>query len=89
MHSYEQPAASVNTTVHNGQFRNAFHQAPLWSRFVNLTQQHRDLDCTISALVDSGDELLVARLKKRKLRLKDEIECVAADLRASAAAAAF
>jgi hypothetical protein len=64
----------------------SFTETPLWSRFVNLTQQHRDLDCTISALSDSGDELLLARLKKRKLRLKDEIELVAADLRAVAAA---
>jgi hypothetical protein len=85
MHSYEsQTATAQDGTVNSG---TPFIETPLWSRFVNLTQQHRDLDCTILALTDSGDDLLVARLKKRKLRLKDEIECVAANLRVSAAAA--
>lgn len=45
------------------------------ARYVDLTQQHHDLDYMINALSDSAgcDELLVARLKKRKLYLKDEI----------------
>jgi hypothetical protein len=82
MHSQEQPASSgPRTTVVP---ETSFTETPLWSRFINLTQQHRDLDCTILALSDNGDELMLARLKKRKLRLKDEIERVAADLRASA-----
>ncbi|KAK0345069.1 hypothetical protein LTR94_012368 [Friedmanniomyces endolithicus] len=34
-----------------------------------LRVEHRDLDAAIAALVDGG----VARLKKRKLRLRDEI----------------
>ena len=40
-----------------------------------LKVEHRDLDAAIAALVDSGspDQLLTARLKKRKLRLRDEI----------------
>jgi len=83
MQSQEHPAVA-------GQYATAsetsFTETPLWSRFINLTQQHRDLDCTISALADTGDELMVARLKKRKLRLKDEIERVAANLRVSVAA---
>jgi hypothetical protein len=84
MHSQEHPvfAGQPTTTA----VETHFTETPLWSRYINLTQQHRDLDCTISALLDSSDELLVARLKKRKLRLKDEIESVATDLRLSAAA---
>lgn len=37
--------------------------------------EHRDLDFAIDALIarDVGDQLQVARLKKRKLRLRDEI----------------
>lgn len=37
--------------------------------------EHRDLDAAIEALALSGlpDQLQVARLKKRKLRLRDEI----------------
>lgn len=40
-----------------------------------LRQEHRDLDSAIAALIESGssDQLQLARLKKRKLRLKDEI----------------
>ena len=40
-----------------------------------LRVEHRDLDTAIAALVDSGggDQMQSARLKKRKLRLRDEI----------------
>jgi hypothetical protein len=40
-----------------------------------LRIEHRDLDGAISALVESGsgDQMQVARLKKRKLRLRDEM----------------
>lgn len=40
-----------------------------------LKSEHRDLDAAIAALTDSGsgDQLQIARLKKRKLRLKDQI----------------
>ena len=40
-----------------------------------LRIEHRDLDSAINALVHGGggDQMQVARLKKRKLRLKDEI----------------
>jgi hypothetical protein len=40
-----------------------------------LRQEHRDLDAAISALSLAGapDQLQLARLKKRKLRLRDEI----------------
>lgn len=47
-------------------------------RLENLLVEHRDLDSAISALIESGstDMVQVARLKKRKLRLKDEIMAV-------------
>ena len=83
MQSQEHPAIAGHYATAS---EASFTETPLWSHFINLTQQHRDLDCTISALIDTSDELLLARLKKRKLRLKDEIERVAADLRASVAA---
>ncbi|MEO5612664.1 MAG: DUF465 domain-containing protein [Sphingomicrobium sp.] len=41
-----------------------------------LKAEHRALDDEIAALIADGavDQLEIARLKKRKLRLKDEIE---------------
>lgn len=40
-----------------------------------LRIEHRDLDGAIAALVEagSGDQMQIARLKKRKLRLRDEM----------------
>ena len=40
-----------------------------------LRTEHRDLDSAIAALFETGstDQLQIARLKKRKLRLRDEI----------------
>ncbi len=40
-----------------------------------LRIEHRDLDSAINALVigGNGDQLQLARFKKRKLRLRDEI----------------
>tara|TARA_R110000851_G_scaffold316556_1_gene479746 strand:+ start:424 stop:627 length:204 start_codon:yes stop_codon:yes gene_type:complete len=40
-----------------------------------LKVEHRDLDEAIVALIDAGnpDQLRVARLKKRKLQLRDRI----------------
>ena len=40
-----------------------------------LRQEHRDLDTAIMALIEGGarDQLQLARLKKRKLLLRDEI----------------
>ena len=39
-----------------------------------LRQEHRDLDLAISELVEKGiDQLVVKRLKKKKLLLKDQI----------------
>jgi len=40
-----------------------------------LCEEHRDLDAAIAAMIDSGvrDQLILTRLKKRKLQLKDQI----------------
>jgi hypothetical protein len=44
-----------------------------------LRVEHRDLDAAIDALTtaDGKDQLQIARLKKRKLRLKDQIAMIA------------
>ena len=44
-----------------------------------LKAEHRELDEQIAALSaePTGDQLEIARLKKRKLRLKDQIEQIA------------
>lgn len=53
-------------------------EAVLQARLEHLRQEHRDLDDAIRALIDgtSTDQLQLARLKKRKLRLRDEIAMV-------------
>jgi hypothetical protein len=45
------------------------------ARLVRLRTEHRDLDAAIEALraTAAPDQLQIARLKKRKLRLRDEI----------------
>ena len=47
-------------------------------RLAALRIEHRDLDAAIAALSASGsqDQLQIARLKKRKLRLKDQIAII-------------
>jgi hypothetical protein len=44
-------------------------------RLAHMRTEHRDLDAAIAALstAGAGDQLQLARLKKRKLRLKDQI----------------
>lgn len=44
-------------------------------RLEALRSEHRDLDAAILALLDTSaaDQLQVARLKKRKLKLRDEM----------------
>lgn len=43
-----------------------------------LRIEHRDLDAAIDALnaAGSGDQLQIARLKKRKLKLRDQITII-------------
>lgn len=50
----------------------------LRKRLELLKTEHRDLDAAISALLESGstDQLQIARLKKRKLALRDQIATV-------------
>lgn len=47
----------------------------LTKRLEILRIEHRDLDAAILALTEAGssDQLQIARLKKRKLRLRDQI----------------
>ena len=47
----------------------------LQAELARLQQEHRDLDAAIDALTGAGstDQLQIARLKKRKLLLKDQI----------------
>ena len=47
----------------------------LRDELVNLRSEHRKLDCEIMSLEDNplADQLLVKRLKKKKLSLKDRI----------------
>ncbi|MEE8535927.1 MAG: DUF465 domain-containing protein [Kiloniellales bacterium] len=44
-------------------------------KLARLQSEHRDLDDVIAQLIDGGpfDQLQIQRLKKRKLRLKDQI----------------
>jgi hypothetical protein len=49
--------------------------AALEARLVELRQDHADLDAAVQAISLSPlpDMLLIARLKRKKLKLKDEI----------------
>jgi hypothetical protein len=54
----------------------AFETSEIHQRLEWLREEHRDLDVAVDALIVSGgrDQLQLARLKRRKLRLKDEIK---------------
>jgi hypothetical protein len=54
----------------------------LRKRLATLRIEHRDLDAAINALTDSGstDQLQIARLKKRKLMMKDQIALIEDEL---------
>lgn len=54
------------------------NDAALLARLAGLRMEHRDLDAAIDALRASAgqDQLQIARLKKRKLRLRDEISAI-------------
>ena len=50
-------------------------EAALHARVKLLRQEHADLDASIDALSQAAipDQLMIARLKRKKLALKDEI----------------
>lgn len=54
----------------------------LHTRLEVLRTEHRDLDAAIEVLANSGasDQLRLARMKKRKLALKDEIAMLESEL---------
>ncbi len=85
MRSYELPVCGEYEAVSTSDLLTQHASEALARRYADLTQQHHDLDYMICALGEQAtcDELLVARLKKRKLHLKDEIARVAAGLRAA------
>lgn len=54
----------------------------LQARLEALRIEHRDLDAAIDALIADGlsDQLRLARMKKRKLALRDEIAAIESEL---------
>ena len=72
-----QSEAQTNTQDINAAGPLRWSEACGWTRqrHVELEQQHRDLDDVIFVLShdDACDEALIARLKKRKLQIKDEM----------------
>lgn len=57
------------------------NEQELRKRLELLKSEHRDLDAAIAALSEAGDggfvdQLQIARLKKRKLQLKDRISAI-------------
>lgn len=58
------------------------NEQELRKRLELLRSEHRDLDVAIDALIEAGeqngfvDQLQIARLKKRKLQLKDRIAMI-------------
>ena len=51
-------------------------------RLIELRMEHADLDSLIdqTALISPNDELSIRRLKKRRLRLRDQIAQIEAEL---------
>lgn len=58
------------------------NEQELRKRLEHLRVEHRDLDVAIAALTaagqssGSGDQLQIARLKKRKLAIRDQISLI-------------
>ena len=52
------------------------------ARLESLREEHRDLDAAIDALLETvvHDQVRLARLKKRKLALRDEIATIESHL---------
>lgn len=66
----------------DGGFEDSAERRALAIRLAELREEHRALDSAIFALHDtgSGDALQLARLKKRKLVLKDQIAWIENEL---------
>ena len=58
------------------------NEQELRKRLATLRIEHRDLDAAIDALRAAGaaDQLQIARLKKRKLKLRDQIAAIEDEL---------
>ena len=55
----------------------AVNEEELQRRLIALKIEHRDLDAAIDALGSTGgDQLQVARLKRKKLQLRDQIHII-------------
>jgi hypothetical protein len=61
---------SLNRVTH------PWEQIEIRSKIALLREEHHDLDVALTAMMEAGttDQLQRARLKKRKLRLKDEVK---------------
>jgi hypothetical protein len=57
-------------------------ESEIRERLIRAQKEHVDLDSTIGLLTSAGafDQILVQRLKKRKLQLKDEIMTLSSKL---------
>lgn len=72
--SRRQPISPLRDTAQRASL-SSVNDRDLIERLDALKLEHRDLDEAIAALAEAGipDQLRMARLKKRKLRLRDEI----------------
>nr|WP_298925649.1 DUF465 domain-containing protein [uncultured Erythrobacter sp.] len=54
------------------------NEQELTKKLALMRTEHRDLDAAIAALTEAGssDQLQIARMKKRKLGLKDQIAII-------------
>jgi hypothetical protein len=74
-------AATTKRRIQDG-FCRTMNEQELRKKLELLRTEHRDLDAAIAALTEaargnaSADQLQIARLKKRKLRLKDQIAII-------------
>ncbi len=77
---YKAPSSGHATKRDSG--KTTVNEQELRKRLELLRSEHRDLDVAIVALSEAGekggfvDQLQIARLKKRKLQLKDRISLI-------------
>ena len=64
--------------IDEGLWKEGMTEEEMRKRLEVLRIEHRDLDAAIDALTgaNSADQLQLARLKKRKLRLRDQIAMI-------------